>query len=630
MFTKTEDEKLKFFKLKTYHGTEVNFCKKNRVLKQSRIKEDDDIDFLLFRSVFHNDIFIGFPINIYSDSEKIKPDETNNFKKRLFVFSTGCIVGNKLSLVAIENKKFLSADTHNNITFDKLTAKEWEFFHLEESELSVSEDVKNYINSIDNSLSNLNNSDLLLYNISLIPKNITVEVFDLLLDFLSKPQLDNLIIKIKDFVLRDAININKEYKIKVFFDKIIECFPFGWWVSKSIRDICIWDYYRNEKYFYESSSEYDFLGYGNINIFGTNIYWGSKLIGLVRESIVSRKKLAVLATARDEGLYLLEWIAHNKVIGVDHFFIYTNDNTDGSDELLKILSENKEITWINNSGSNPPSINMQFKAYNHALNSLPNILDYEWCAVIDLDEVINTHSMKDKSIIPVISSKEKQSADCISLSWRVAYPNKNLIWENDFSSNRFVNGERHPLVKSIFKTSKFNTSYAHHPECSYELRSYYTCDGNKYEYTDFRVIGENLNFCDEGTNWSYICHYHIRSLEEYIWKFSRGENDGNGVLKIKKFRYNNPGIFNLFLDKFHSNDLNKFPNLSDNFLLEFNRIKSIPGVDEAFNLIINKFKENSLVFVEESVLAISYDDRIDDEIKRKWSDIVSDWRKERR
>ena len=37
---------------------------------------------------------------------------------------------------------------------------------------------------------------------------------------------------------------------------------------------------------------------------------------------------------RDEGLVILEWVAHYRALGFDTIVVYTNDNTDGSDDLL--------------------------------------------------------------------------------------------------------------------------------------------------------------------------------------------------------------------------------------------------------------------------------------------------------
>ena len=52
-----------------------------------------------------------------------------------------------------------------------------------------------------------------------------------------------------------------------------------------------------------------------------------------------RKRAAVVTSIRNEGVALLEWVAHYRVLGFDTIFIYTNDNTDGSIALLERLAE---------------------------------------------------------------------------------------------------------------------------------------------------------------------------------------------------------------------------------------------------------------------------------------------------
>ena len=42
---------------------------------------------------------------------------------------------------------------------------------------------------------------------------------------------------------------------------------------------------------------------------------------------------------KNEGPFILEWIAYHLAIGVDDFLIYTNDCTDGTDEFLDILQD---------------------------------------------------------------------------------------------------------------------------------------------------------------------------------------------------------------------------------------------------------------------------------------------------
>ena len=57
--------------------------------------------------------------------------------------------------------------------------------------------------------------------------------------------------------------------------------------------------------------------------------------------------VAIVTSVRNEGLSILEWLAYHRSIGFKSFFIYTNDNTDRSDDLLRILAKGL-VTLIEN------------------------------------------------------------------------------------------------------------------------------------------------------------------------------------------------------------------------------------------------------------------------------------------
>lgn len=100
----------------------------------------------------------------------------------------------------------------------------------------------------------------------------------------------------------------------------------------------------------------------------------------------ARHKVAVVVTARDEGIYLPEWIAHYRLTGVDHIFLYSNDNADGSDPLLAALAEAGMITLVRNLPA--PGVNPQVKAYQHAILLLDALRDYRWVLFVDADEFL--------------------------------------------------------------------------------------------------------------------------------------------------------------------------------------------------------------------------------------------------
>ena len=49
-------------------------------------------------------------------------------------------------------------------------------------------------------------------------------------------------------------------------------------------------------------------------------------------------RITAVTCVKNEGPFLLEWIAFNRLIGVTDFLFYSNDCTDGTAELLDALA----------------------------------------------------------------------------------------------------------------------------------------------------------------------------------------------------------------------------------------------------------------------------------------------------
>ena len=50
-------------------------------------------------------------------------------------------------------------------------------------------------------------------------------------------------------------------------------------------------------------------------------------------------RTVIITCMKNEGPFILEWIAYHRAIGVDDFLVYTNDCNDGTDELLDLLQD---------------------------------------------------------------------------------------------------------------------------------------------------------------------------------------------------------------------------------------------------------------------------------------------------
>ncbi|WP_171060475.1 glycosyltransferase family 2 protein [Poseidonocella sp. HB161398] len=94
----------------------------------------------------------------------------------------------------------------------------------------------------------------------------------------------------------------------------------------------------------------------------------------------------IVACAKDEGPYLLEWLAFHRAIGFDHVLVYTNDCSDGTDRLLDLVARQGWVTRIANDrwqGKSP-----QQAALNHAVTT-DLLREAEWVLHIDTDEFAN-------------------------------------------------------------------------------------------------------------------------------------------------------------------------------------------------------------------------------------------------
>ena len=66
--------------------------------------------------------------------------------------------------------------------------------------------------------------------------------------------------------------------------------------------------------------------------------------------------ITVFTTMKNEGPYMLEWVAFHKTLGVDHFVIFTNDCEDGTDDIARRLQELGVASHVPNEvkeGGNP-------------------------------------------------------------------------------------------------------------------------------------------------------------------------------------------------------------------------------------------------------------------------------------
>jgi hypothetical protein len=255
---------------------------------------------------------------------------------------------------------------------------------------------------------------------------------------------------------------------------------------------------------------------------------GFVLTALARGDIAPSRGVCLLAAARNEGPYLLEWLAHHRAAGFAHAFIYTNDNFDGSNALLQALAQGGAITLVDNrpgTGCGP-----QYKAYAHALTMLPQILDYRWAAVLDIDEYFAFDTSLYGGVEEYLAWQETQPVDAVALCWLMFAGARDDFWHDTPTTARFPLREpgvnRH--VKSIFRPRKFWGAQPHFPHATLNDPFVFRTEGGGIHH-HAGVTDRIPAFAAPPTaNHAWVNHYWLRSAPETLWKLARGHGDWKG------------------------------------------------------------------------------------------------------
>ena len=99
-------------------------------------------------------------------------------------------------------------------------------------------------------------------------------------------------------------------------------------------------------------------------------------------------EVTIFTCMKNEGPFILEWLAFHKSIGIRNFVIFTNHCTDGTDLLLDRLDERGVLTHLQN-----PAVMME-KTYYHPIAikyalQMPVVRRSDYIISMDVDEFVN-------------------------------------------------------------------------------------------------------------------------------------------------------------------------------------------------------------------------------------------------
>ncbi len=221
--------------------------------------------------------------------------------------------------------------------------------------------------------------------------------------------------------------------------------------------------------------------------------------------------LAVCAIAKDEGPYFQEWIEWHLSQGVERFYIYDNESSDGTREILEPYIQKGVVVY-----KYWPGYRRQLAAYDDCLENYR--FDSRWIAFIDLDEFIVP--VKDASIPEFLKRFENFAG--VEINWLIYGSGGMKTKMPGTMMERFKRHSKpdHRLnrhVKSIVDPRRVFTMIGCHEAA--KISGYIADSHGEPVRKNFRERVPQQDIIR-------INHYAVRSYEEFTEKQARGRASG--------------------------------------------------------------------------------------------------------
>lgn len=224
-------------------------------------------------------------------------------------------------------------------------------------------------------------------------------------------------------------------------------------------------------------------------------------------------ELVICAIFKNEAEYLYEWLSFHSFLGVKHFYLYNNNSSDASLDIIASWPFSRtQVTVID-----WPQIPGQNSAYGHMVSMHRE--EGRWCAFIDCDEFICPQTGASlQEVLDGISS----NCSAIYVHWLMFGSSGQREKKSGLVTERFIKRsydsfEPNKIGKTILRLSEATEAGFCHIVRSQGIM---VNDNGS-------VIDQSGNGIHESASHKYIAlnHYYTKSQQEWIFRRSFGKAD---------------------------------------------------------------------------------------------------------
>ncbi|MEO6299366.1 MAG: glycosyltransferase family 2 protein [Paracoccaceae bacterium] len=273
---------------------------------------------------------------------------------------------------------------------------------------------------------------------------------------------------------------------------------------------------------------------------GASDLFGSVPFALQRH-VSPHGQVTAVSMMKDEGPFVIEWVAHHLAVGFSDLVVYTNDCSDGTDDMLIRLEELGLAHHRRN--DIPEGIRPQPSALNYAQVE-PVVAGSDWVMVFDADEFLSIR-YGDGTLDDLLTATKAEGANGIVVTWRIFGSGGVVDWSRAPVTEQYLMAA--PMtwnkgwgVKTLFKFDaehwklgihrpKMKTK--HHKTDFPDHVKWLTGSGavmeDYFKFRGWRSITRTV-----GYDWVQLNHYAVKSVDSYAIRKMRGN------VNLKKDKYN--------------------------------------------------------------------------------------------
>lgn len=236
----------------------------------------------------------------------------------------------------------------------------------------------------------------------------------------------------------------------------------------------------------------------------------------------------IVTTMKNEGPFMLEWVAYNRVIGFTDFLIYTNDCADGTDLIADRLqalglAQHRENRFRD--GKSPQRAALA-QAQNEAIYT-----SADWLMCADCDEFLNIRAGRGRldDLFAAVGD-----ADAISVCWRLFGNSGHVAFEDALITERFdcCAGEdeysnfRARGMKTLVRNNElFRKLRVHRPAFNLGRGDVKWVDAGGLPMPSFYLDGGWKTHTGFTHDHARLHHYAVRSVDNFLVKRDRGRTN---------------------------------------------------------------------------------------------------------